>query len=79
MLLKYTHIWCIQGKFAITRYIFSLVMKTKCRYTLFMLTISFSAFFYSLYSASSLKSGFFSFLVKVANSAIISQVCVIES
>ncbi len=31
------------------------------------------------YSASSLKSGFFSFLVKVANSAIISQVCVIES
>ncbi len=33
----------------------------------------------SLYSASSLKSGFFSFLVKVANSAIISQVCVIES
>ncbi len=33
----------------------------------------------NLYSASSLKSGFFSFLVKVANSAIISQVCVIES
>ncbi len=32
-----------------------------------------------VYSASSLKSGFFSFLVKVANSAIISQVCVIES
>ncbi len=32
-----------------------------------------------IYSASSLKSGFFSFLVKVANSAIISQVCVIES
>ncbi len=32
-----------------------------------------------MYSASSLKSGFFSFLVKVANSAIISQVCVIES
>ncbi len=31
-----------------------------------------------IYSASSLKSGFFSFLVKV-NSAIISQVCVIES
>ncbi len=31
------------------------------------------------YSASSLKSGFFSFLVKVANSAIISQVCIIES
>ncbi len=31
------------------------------------------------YSASSLKSGFFSFLVKVANSAIISQVCVMES
>ncbi len=26
-----------------------------------------------------LKSGFFSFLVKAANSAIISQVCVIES
>ncbi len=36
-------------------------------------------FMTSLYSASSLKSGFFSFLVKVANSAIISQVCVIES
>ncbi len=33
----------------------------------------------ALYSASSLKSGFFSFLVKVADSAIISQVCVIES
>ncbi len=32
-----------------------------------------------VYSASSLKSGFFSFLVKVANSAIISQVCVIEN
>ncbi len=32
-----------------------------------------------MYSASSLKSGFFSFLVEVANSAIISQVCVIES
>ncbi len=34
---------------------------------------------HNVYSASSLKSGFFSFLVKVANSAIISQVCVIES
>ena len=31
------------------------------------------------YSASSLKSGFFSFLVKADNSAIFSQVCVIES